>query len=71
MQHTALVSKTKKVMCINDNYCQLKLSINVNSRIGFVFAQKNAAHCIGEQNKKKVMCINDNGCHKTKTKLIV
>ena len=40
------------MMCINDNYCQLKLSINVNSRIDFVFAQKNAAHCIGEQNKK-------------------
>ena len=38
---------------INDNGCQLKLSINVNSRIDFVFAQKNAAHCIGEQNKKK------------------
>ena len=39
----------------NDNYCQLKLSINVNSRIDFVFAQKNAAHCIGEQNKKDDM----------------
>ena len=38
---------------INDNGCQLKLSINVNSRIDFVFAQNNAAHCIGEQNKKK------------------
>ena len=38
---------------INDNYCQLKLSISVNSRIDFVFAQKNAAHCIGEQNKKR------------------
>ena len=37
---------------INDNDCQLKLSIDVNSRIDFVFAQKNAAHCIGEQNKK-------------------
>ena len=43
----------KNLGCIsNDNYCQLKLSINVNSRIDFVFAQKNAAHCIGEQNKK-------------------
>ena len=28
---------------INDNDCQLKLSIDVNSRIDFVFAQKNAA----------------------------
>ena len=36
----------------NDNYCQLSLLIIVNSRIDFVFAQKNAAHCIGEQNKK-------------------
>ena len=40
---------------INDNYRQLKLSINVNSRVDFIFAQKNAAHCIGEQNKKDDM----------------
>ena len=37
---------------IKDNGCQFKLSINVNSRIYFVSAQQNAAHCIGEQNKK-------------------
>ena len=47
------------------------MSINVNSRIDFVFAQKNAAHCIGEQNKK-----GDKDKHrwlslKNKTKLIV
>ena len=31
----------------------IKLSINVNSKKGFVFAQKNAARCISGQDKKK------------------
>ena len=31
----------------------IKLSINVNSKKGFVFAQKNAARCISGQNKKR------------------
>lgn len=31
----------------------IKLSISDNSREDFVSAQKNAARCIGEQNKKR------------------
>ena len=31
----------------------IKLSINVNSKKGFDFAQKNAARCISGQDKKK------------------
>jgi hypothetical protein len=31
----------------------IKLSINVNSKKDFVFAQKNAARCISGQDKKK------------------
>ena len=31
----------------------IKLSINVNSKKGFVFAQKDAACCISGQDKKK------------------
>ena len=37
-----------------------EIRINVNSRIDFVFAQKNAVRCIGEQNKNE-MIINNNG----------
>ena len=47
----------------NDNYCQLSLLIIVNSRIDFVFAQKNAVTALVSKTKKMI-CINDNGCLK-------
>ena len=37
----------------------IKLSISDNSKIDFVFAQKNAARCISGQNKKNILGIGN------------